>query len=101
MEASREVTCSRRLKKLLEIVLAIGNYMNEGARGNAWGFRMSTLNRLADTKSNSIHGITLLHYIVDVIDRKVVFINFVNIKILQSLQGSTFIFISKQLGFYL
>lgn len=71
MEASREVARSRRLKKLLEIVLALGNYMNKGARGNAYGFRLSSLNRLADTKSSSVRGTTLLHYIVDLTDKKV------------------------------
>ncbi|KAL5235210.1 hypothetical protein ACI65C_002620 [Semiaphis heraclei] len=70
MEASREVARSRRLRKLLEIVLALGNYMNKGARGNAWGFRLSSLNRLTDTKSSSVRGITLLHYIVDMADKK-------------------------------
>lgn len=73
MEASREVARSRRLRKLLEIVLALGNYMNKGARGNAWGFRLSSLNRLTDTKSSSVRGITLLHYIVDMADKKVVY----------------------------
>lgn len=74
MEASREVARSRRLKKLLEIVLALGNYMNKGARGNAWGFRLSSLNRLADTKSSSVRGTTLLHFIVDMADKKVILI---------------------------
>ncbi|XP_050057795.1 disheveled-associated activator of morphogenesis 1-like isoform X3 [Aphis gossypii] len=69
MEASREVARSRRLRKLLELVLALGNYMNKGARGNAWGFRLSSLNRLTD-KSSSVRGITLLHYIVDMADKK-------------------------------
>ncbi|KAF0768306.1 disheveled-associated activator of morphogenesis 1 [Aphis craccivora] len=70
MEASREVARSRRLRKLLELVLALGNYMNKGARGNAWGFRLSSLNRLTDTKSSSVRGVTLLHYIVDMADKK-------------------------------
>lgn len=64
MEASREVARSRRLRKLLELVLALGNYMNRGARGNASGFRLTSLNRLADTKSSSAKGTTLLHYLV-------------------------------------
>lgn len=71
MEASREVARSRRLRKLLEIVLALGNYMNKGARGNAWGFRLSSLNRLKDTKSSSARSTTLLHFIVDMADKKV------------------------------
>ena len=37
MEASRQVARSRRLRKILELVLAFGNYMNRGARGNAAG----------------------------------------------------------------
>lgn len=70
MEASREVARSRRLRKLLEVVLALGNYMNRGARGNASGFRLASLNRLADTKSSSAKGTTLLHYLVEVVERK-------------------------------
>lgn len=72
MEASREVARSRRLRKLLELVLALGNYMNRGARGNAFGFRLQSLNRLADTKASSAKakGTTLLHYLVQVIENK-------------------------------
>ncbi|KAL3267040.1 hypothetical protein HHI36_011182 [Cryptolaemus montrouzieri] len=70
MEASREVSRSRRLRKLLEIVLALGNYMNRGARGNASGFRLASLNRLADTKSSASKGTTLLHYLVDILEKK-------------------------------
>lgn len=72
MEASREVSRSRRLRKLLEIVLALGNYMNRGARGNAFGFRLQSLNKLADTKTSSAKakGTTLLHYLVQIIESK-------------------------------
>ncbi|XP_066141423.1 disheveled-associated activator of morphogenesis 1 [Euwallacea fornicatus] len=70
MEASREVSRSRRLRRLLEIVLALGNYMNRGARGNASGFRLASLNRLADTKSSSAKGTTLLHYLVQILQKK-------------------------------
>lgn len=71
MEASREVSRSRRLRRLLEIVLALGNYMNRGARGNASGFRLTSLNRLADTKSSAAKGTTLLHYLVQILEKKV------------------------------
>lgn len=71
MEASREISRSRRLRKLLEIVLALGNYMNRGARGNASGFRLASLNRLGDTKSSACKGTTLLHYLVDILEKKV------------------------------
>ena len=61
-----EVKSSRKLKKLLQIVLSLGNYMNRGGRGNASGFRLQSLTRLADTKSNS--KINLLNYIVGQIE---------------------------------
>nr|CAD7440127.1 unnamed protein product [Timema bartmani] len=70
MEASREVARSRRLRRLLELVLALGNYMNRGARGNASGFRLGSLNRLADTKSSAAKGTTLLHYLVEILEKK-------------------------------
>lgn len=70
LEASKEVARSKKLKKLLEIILALGNYMNRGQRGNAVGFRISSLNRLADTKS--VKNTTLLHYLVDVLETKVI-----------------------------
>ena len=70
LEASKEVARSKKLKKLLEIILALGNYMNRGQRGNALGFRISSLNRLTDTKS-STKNTTLLHYLVDILESKV------------------------------
>lgn len=50
--ASKEILHSRNLKQLLEVVLALGNYMNKGQRGNAYGFKMSSLNKIGDTKSS-------------------------------------------------
>lgn len=50
--ASREVVQSGTLRQLLEVVLAFGNYMNKGQRGNAYGFKVSSLNKIADTKSS-------------------------------------------------
>lgn len=44
--------------------------MNRGARGNASGFRLTSLNRLTDTKSSASKGTTLLHFLVQVIDKK-------------------------------
>lgn len=81
MEASREVARSRRLRRLLEVVLALGNYMNRGARGNASGFRLASLNRLADTKSSAAKGTTLLHYLVQILEKKVRYILFIFVKL--------------------
>eukprot|EP00095_Tigriopus_kingsejongensis_P000197 snap_masked-scaffold41_size498431-processed-gene-1.12 protein:Tk00197 transcript:snap_masked-scaffold41_size498431-processed-gene-1.12-mRNA-1 annotation:"disheveled-associated activator of" len=70
LEASKEVQRSKRLKKMLEIILAFGNYMNRGQRGNAVGFKLSSLTRIADTKSSCNKNMTLLHYIADTCDHK-------------------------------
>lgn len=71
LEASRQVARSRRLRKLLELVLALGNYVNRGnARGNACGFRLASLNRLVDTKSSYSKGTTLLHYLVQILEAR-------------------------------
>lgn len=51
-KASKEILHSKNLKQLLEVVLAFGNYMNKGQRGNAYGFKVSSLNKIADTKSS-------------------------------------------------
>lgn len=71
LEASKDVTRSRHLRKLLEIVLAFGNYMNRGQRGNALGFRINSLNKIIDTKSSINKKITLLHYLAEVVEQKV------------------------------
>uniref|UniRef100_A0AAX7SYV5 Dishevelled associated activator of morphogenesis 1b n=1 Tax=Astatotilapia calliptera TaxID=8154 RepID=A0AAX7SYV5_ASTCA len=69
-KASKEVLNSRNLKQLLEVVLAFGNYMNKGQRGNAYGFKVSSLNKIADTKSSIDKNITLLHYLITILEKK-------------------------------
>ncbi|XP_055293038.1 disheveled-associated activator of morphogenesis 1 isoform X2 [Moschus berezovskii] len=67
---SEEVFRSGALKQLLEVVLAFGNYMNKGQRGNAYGFKISSLNKIADTKSSIDKNITLLHYLITIVENK-------------------------------
>ncbi|XP_068088817.1 disheveled-associated activator of morphogenesis 2 isoform X2 [Hyperolius riggenbachi] len=67
--ASRELTRSKRLKQLLEVVLAFGNYMNKGQRGNAFGFKVASLNKIIDTKSSIDRNITLLHYLIMIFEK--------------------------------
>uniref|UniRef100_A0A8C1ND26 Dishevelled associated activator of morphogenesis 2 n=1 Tax=Cyprinus carpio TaxID=7962 RepID=A0A8C1ND26_CYPCA len=62
--ASREVMRSKRLTQVLEVVLAFGNFMNKGQRGNAYGFKVSSLNKIIDTKSSIDRNITMLHYLI-------------------------------------
>jgi len=62
--AIAKLMSSHSLRKVLEIVLAIGNYMNGGTRnGGKYGFRLSTLNKLRSTKSSDTKT-TLLYYMV-------------------------------------
>ncbi|XP_014638229.1 PREDICTED: disheveled-associated activator of morphogenesis 2 isoform X1 [Ceratotherium simum simum] len=67
--ASRELIRSRRLMQMLEIVLAIGNFMNKGQRGGAYGFRVASLNKIADTKSSIDRNISLLHYLIMILEK--------------------------------
>ncbi|EMP30664.1 Disheveled-associated activator of morphogenesis 1 [Chelonia mydas] len=67
---SKEVLQSNSLKQLLEVVLAFGNYMNKGQRGNAFGFKIISLNKIADTKSSIDKNITLLHYLITIVEKK-------------------------------
>jgi formin 2 len=57
---------SESLKKVLAIILTLGNYMNGGnmMRGQADGFGLEILSKLKDVKSNT-PGVTLLHYVVN------------------------------------
>ena len=71
LEGSKEVQRSKRLRKMLELILAFGNYMNRGQRGNALGFKLNSLTRIADTKSSCNKNITLLHFMADTCEHKV------------------------------
>ncbi|KAF7648127.1 hypothetical protein LDENG_00161540 [Lucifuga dentata] len=73
-QASREVVDSASLRQILEVVLAFGNYMNKGQRGNAFGFKVSSLNKIADTKSSIDKNVTLLHYMIGVLEEKYVLV---------------------------
>ena len=71
LEASVQLCKSTKLRKVLEIVLAFGNYMNRGQRGNAAGFKVTSLNKIGDTKSSLDRKVTLLHYLVGVLEKQV------------------------------
>ena len=57
---------SEKLKKILEIILAFGNYMNSGKRGSVYGFKLTSLEALVETKSTD-KSQNLLHYICNVV----------------------------------
>lgn len=54
---------SKHLHKVLTVVLAMGNYMNAGnkTKGGAYGFQLSTLNKLGNTKGSS--GVSFLAFL--------------------------------------
>ncbi|XP_069735640.1 formin-like protein 3 isoform X3 [Phaenicophaeus curvirostris] len=60
--ASASVKSSQKLKRMLEIILALGNYMNSSKRGAVYGFKLQSLDLLLDTKSTD-RKMTLLHFI--------------------------------------
>ncbi|XP_073695334.1 formin-like protein 1 [Garra rufa] len=67
--ASVSLKSSSKLKKMLEIILAFGNYMNSSKRGAAYGFRLQSLDLLLDTKSTD-RTQTLLHFIASMVHEK-------------------------------
>ena len=59
-----EIRTSHKLKKLLHVVLMLGNYVNHGASGTgARGFSIESLCKLAEFKSQTDSGITTLHFL--------------------------------------
>uniref|UniRef100_A0A8C9RD75 Formin-like 3 n=1 Tax=Scleropages formosus TaxID=113540 RepID=A0A8C9RD75_SCLFO len=67
--ASASVKSSPKLKRMLEIILALGNYMNSSKRGSVYGFKLQSLDLLLDTKSTD-RKMTLLHYIALIVKEK-------------------------------
>jgi len=69
ISASSSVKGSKKLRRVLEIILAFGNYLNSSKRGPAYGFKLQSLDTLLDTKSTD-KRMCLLHYIVDTVRHK-------------------------------
>ena len=66
LSASLSIRSSQKFKRILEIVLAFGNYMNSARRGAVFGFKLESLEALAGTKSTDKKQ-NLLHYICTVV----------------------------------
>ena len=67
--ASKATRNAKKFKKILEIILAFGNYMNSAKKGSAYGFKMSSLDNLTITKSSD-RKTTIVNYLVDVVAAK-------------------------------
>ncbi|KAK5584659.1 hypothetical protein RB653_006275 [Dictyostelium firmibasis] len=54
---------------IMELILSIGNFINFGTnRGNASGFKVDSINKMADTKSNVREKYTLVHYLIELLE---------------------------------
>ncbi|XP_069749189.1 protein diaphanous homolog 3-like isoform X2 [Narcine bancroftii] len=63
MEATHELQNCNELHTILRLVLKAGNFMNAGGyAGNAAGFHIASLLKLADIKANK-PGINLIHFV--------------------------------------
>ncbi|CAG5120372.1 unnamed protein product, partial [Candidula unifasciata] len=60
--ASMSLKNSHKVRKIMEIILALGNYMNSNKRGAVYGFKLQSLDMLVDTKSGD-KKTTLMHFL--------------------------------------
>eukprot|EP01125_Pyxidicula_operculata_P022201 TRINITY_DN895_c0_g2_i1.p1 TRINITY_DN895_c0_g2~~TRINITY_DN895_c0_g2_i1.p1 ORF type:complete len:999 (-),score=248.54 TRINITY_DN895_c0_g2_i1:3227-6223(-) len=71
LRACKEVKDNNHFIKVLEVVLAFGNFFNGNTnRGGAFGFKIELLPKLADIKSRSDPKISLLHSLIEFVDDK-------------------------------
>jgi hypothetical protein len=62
---------SDHFKKILKIVLQFGNFMNfKTKNGDAKAFKLSTLRKLRDARSTTDSKTTLLHFLVEVMEKE-------------------------------
>jgi len=48
---------------IIQLILMLGNFLNaSGHKGNAQGFKVTSINKLVDTKSSQSSNRTLLHF---------------------------------------
>ena len=67
--ASKSLRNSKKMKKILELILAFGNYMNSTKKGPCYGFKLQSLDSLTITKSSDKKQ-HILHYIADLVHQK-------------------------------
>uniref|UniRef100_A0A8C8RUQ0 Formin like 3 n=1 Tax=Pelusios castaneus TaxID=367368 RepID=A0A8C8RUQ0_9SAUR len=65
--ASASVKASQKLKRMLEIILALGNYMNSSKRGCVYGFKLQSLDLVRCPPDRKL---TLLHFIALTVQEK-------------------------------
>ncbi|ORX57073.1 actin-binding FH2 [Hesseltinella vesiculosa] len=71
LEASMALKESSSFKELLRLILVLGNYMNgTNFQGGAFGVRITSINKLVDTKGTE-GDTTLLHFVVNTVEEKI------------------------------
>lgn len=69
-EAIRDIKSSKKFRKVLEYLLAIGNYVNgQGKRGGVWGFKLDTLEKFDRHRSTDGKS-SLLVYLVKLLEKQ-------------------------------
>nr|GEX23729.1 hypothetical protein [Tanacetum cinerariifolium] len=70
LKFNAQIMSSAKLKTVMKTVLSLGNALNQGThRGDATGFRLDSLLKLPDTRSND-HRMNLMNYICKVLADK-------------------------------
>eukprot|EP00094_Tigriopus_californicus_P001997 TCALIF_01924-PB protein Name:"Similar to CG32138 Formin-like protein CG32138 (Drosophila melanogaster)" AED:0.27 eAED:0.27 QI:0/0.5/0.14/1/0.5/0.42/7/0/998 len=64
--ASKSLRQSKKMKRVLELILCFGNYMNSTKKGPCYGFKLQSLDSLTITKSTDKKQ-TLVHYLADLV----------------------------------
>lgn len=68
--AAKQIRVSPLLRVLLQQALALGNFLNGGsAKGAAWGFKLTSLDKLQAAKTCDGKS-TLLHYLANILDQR-------------------------------
>lgn len=58
-----------KINNFVQMVLILGNFINDGTfRGNASGFKIDGLVKMADTKSSKKPKTNLIHYLVELVE---------------------------------
>ncbi|KAL6088030.1 hypothetical protein STEG23_021264 [Scotinomys teguina] len=69
LTACRSLLTSQRLPVFCQLILKIGNFLNYGSHtGDADGFKISTLLKLTETKSQQSR-VTLLHHVLEEVEK--------------------------------
>ncbi|KAG0177062.1 hypothetical protein DFQ29_005302 [Apophysomyces sp. BC1021] len=71
LDVSDTLRNSKKFKELLCLILVVGNYMNASSlQGGAFGMRIGSINKLADTKASNVSSLSLLHVLTGVTRRQ-------------------------------